>query len=336
MKILRPMTWLLIAVAAWFPSAGTSARAEDKAEDKVVRLIWFPRFSPDGKWLITAHGSWDGKEGGEVRVWDAESGKPKFVIPVAHGIRSVGWAPKGKFFAAGGYGQVLHIYDAVTGKETAEIRFPASVEVLQISPDEKRVVTAHGNGSVRVTELASKKEVQHWNQVHRGGIWGMRLSSDGKILATAGKDSFVRVYDMETFKVLHELKHPGETNGVAFTKDNKFLFTGCADATIRVFEVATGGEVRTLQGHNPGSITDMQFSPDGKLLASAGIDQTVRLWDLSDFEKPKLKATLQGHSSLVFGVALSPNGKKLASVGWDDQVRMVDVATREELWSWSR
>src|SRR5262245_8793327 len=122
MKFIRHSTWLLIAVAASLPSAGTSARAEDRAEDKVVRLIWFPRFSPDGKWLITAHGSWEGKEGGEVRVWNVETGKPKFVIPVDRGIRTVGWSPKGEFFAAGGYAGVLHVYDAMTGKETSQIK----------------------------------------------------------------------------------------------------------------------------------------------------------------------------------------------------------------------
>lgn len=323
---------LVLLLVVLFPAVGSPADTDDKP----VRLAWFPRFSPDNKFLISAHGGWESKEGGEVRVWEAETGKPRFVNATDRGVRTVGWAAKGKFFVAGDYGGTVHFYDAQSGKPSSEMQFFDSVEVLQISPDDSRLVTAHGNGTVRITEIASKKEVRVWKQVHRGGIWGMRLSPDGKKLATAGKDAFVRIYDVETGHVLHDLQHPGETNGLAFTKDNQKLLTGCTDAAIRVFDVASGDELRQITGHAFGSITDLQFSADGKLLASAGIDQSVRLWDMTDFEKPKLKATFDDHTGLAFGVAISPNDKWLASVGWDDRVVLRKLATRKELWSWTR
>lgn len=52
---------------------GTTARAMDD-DEKNVRLIWFPRFSPDGKTLLTAHGHWNKDDGGEARVFDAGDG----------------------------------------------------------------------------------------------------------------------------------------------------------------------------------------------------------------------------------------------------------------------
>lgn len=329
--IRRSLVLIAVGVALVVPSAIFA-----QAVDRPVRLVWFPKFSPDGKWLITAHGGWEATEGGEARVWDAETGKEKFVVPSERGVRSVGWLAKGKLFVVGNYGGLVRFYSLDTGKPTDEIRFPASAEVLQVSPDDKWLITAHGDGTVRVTEIISKKDVQVWNRAHKGGIWGMRLSADGKTLASAGKDGFVRVCDMQAFKVLHELKHPGETNGLAFTKDGRFLFTGCTDSSIRIFDVATGEELRQLREHSSGSITDMQISPDGKLLASAGIDQTVRLWNLVDFEKPALASTLAGHTGLVFGVSISPNGKLLASVGWDEKIQVLELANEKELWSWSR
>lgn len=322
---------LLIISAAFAPSDRLAAGEEQ--EGKPIRLAWFPRFSPDGNWLITAHGGWNPDEKGEARVWDVETGKPRFVIGSERGVRTVGWSPKGSFFAAGNYGGFARLYDSRTGKQTSETKFSGSVEVLLITPDEKRLVTVHGGGSVRVVELASMKRLQVWNQIHQGGIWGACLSSDGKLLATAGRDGFARIFDLERFKVLQQLAHPADTNGVAFTKDGKSLLTGCGDAAIRIFAVETGAELRKLEGHEDGSVTDMQFSKDGKILATCGMDGTVRLWDMTDFERPTLSKTWKAHDGFAFGVAISPTGESVASAGWDNRVKLWKVATGEEIWS---
>jgi WD40 repeat protein len=330
--------WITLTVAALCLSPG--ARSADGQEiqkaGKAVRLVWFPRFSPDGTRLITAHGSWEAEEGGEVRVWEAETGKPKFVIPTDRGVRTVAWAPDGKSFMSGDYGGTIFVYNAETGKQTDQIKLPGNVEMLQSSPDGKRLYSAAGDGSIRVWEVPSKTEVNTWKNLHRGGIWGMALSPDGKMLATAGQDHFARLLDTQNFKVLHEFEHPADVNGVVFSNDNKTLLTGCGDAAIRVFDVASSKEIRKLEGHTQGSVTDLAFSPDGKCLASGGMDRTVRTWDLVDFEKPKLKSTVGGFNEFVFGVAISPNRKWLAAVGWDDQIKLLDLSTVEEKWSWKR
>ena len=120
--------WIMLTVAALSlsPKALSADGQEIQKAGKAVRLVWFPRFSPDGKRLITAHGSWDANEGGEVRVWEAETGKPKFVIPTERGVRTVAWAPNGKFFVSGDYGGSIFFYDAETGNQTDQIKLRIS------------------------------------------------------------------------------------------------------------------------------------------------------------------------------------------------------------------
>ena len=68
----------------------------------------------------------------------------------------------------------------------------------------------------------------------------------------------------------------------------------------------------------------MALSADGLLLASGSYDGTVRLWEAGS---GRPVATLQGHTSAVFGVALSADGQLLASGGADGTVRLWEVGS---------
>ena len=316
--------------------ARASSIPTEQQKTKEVKLSWFPRFSPDGKWLLSAHGGWEQGQPGEIRMWDVSTGKAKHVLGHSRGIRSVDWSPTGNFFASGAFGGTLRLFRSEDAKSIAEIELGETVEGVRISADEKRIITTLGNGEVGIFTIPKLRQAYRFRRIQEGEIWGMAVSTKGKLLATAGPDKHVRIVDLDSHQVLHELVHPDETNGVAFSRDDKHLATGCSDGLIRVFDVEKGEQTGTLNGHERGSVTDLQFSDDGKTLVSSGMDTTVRVWDVSSLEKPVLKSTLRNHKGIVFGVALSPLGDCLASAGWDDRLVLWDLNDGTERWSWKR
>ena len=67
---------------------------------------------------------------------------------------------------------------------------------------------------------------------------------------------------------------------VVFSPDGKTLASASHDKTVRLWEVATGKEIRKLQGQQ-GVVYSVASSPDGRTLASAGSNTTVLVWQLS-------------------------------------------------------
>jgi WD40 repeat protein len=332
MKAIRPMLlWAALAVVVFGPV--TPATADD---EKVVRLVWFPRFSPDGMLLLSAHGSWYQGEGGEARLFAVKDGAVQHVFKHRRGVRTVAWSPRGTFFVTGGFHQGIRGFDVKSHEEILHLANDQAVENLRIGSDGKLLAASFGNGDIRLYDLPSRKEVHQFEAVHKDGIWGMALSPDNNLLASGGKDTYANVFDLRTRKKLHRLKHPGEVNGLVFTPDSRHLLTGCTDSRIRVFDVSTGEQVAMIKAHARGTVNDMQFTSDGKLLASSGGDGTIRLWDVSDLKNPSPKKVLQAHTRLAFGVAISPDDRWLASAGWDNELKMWDLRSGEVVWTWQR
>ncbi len=162
---------------------------------------------------------------------------------------------------------------------------------------------------------------------HTSEIWSVKFSPDGQLLASAGVDSAVKIWQRESGKLIKELKHPMGVTYFNFSPDGNYIATSSYDSKVRLWNVQDGKILKEFSGHS-NTVWHLAYSPDGTTLASSGEDSAIKLWNI---ESGSLIRTLKGHRLTIWSVKFSPDGSKLASGSFDASLKIWDVKTGELL-----
>jgi WD40 repeat protein len=166
---------------------------------------------------------------------------------------------------------------------------------------------------------------------HLDTVWAVAVAPDGKTLISAGFDRTIKLWNLQTGKLLQTLTgHSDAVRALATSPDGKIMASGSGDKTIKIWNLQTGELLRTLPadpstntGHS-GPVWSVAISPDSKTLASGSYDGTIKIWDLNT---GNLIRTLPDHYDSVWSVAIGPDNKTLASGSYDGTIKIWNLET---------
>lgn len=325
------------SVKLWDVASGEE-RATLKSHTGPVHSVAFS----DGS--MFASGSMDGT----VKLWDLASG-PRYATLRGHNSKVVAVT----FSAAAGLlasssasyqGKLddkaqgeIKLWSLRTGQEVGGFKTETgAVSCLKFNHSGRILASDAGlsrqPGAINLWDLDDRQDqpslkLRATLQGHSNRISSMAFSSDGRTLATVGRDQTVKLWDLASGKERATLRgQMGSLSAVAFSGDDLTVAYASVDQ-IKLWNPVNGQQRANLMGHT-NQIATVTFSNDGRTLASAGYDNTVKLWEVSS---GKEIATLQGHTRRILAVAFSGDGLTLASGGHDGKVKLWDVASRKEL-----
>lgn len=186
---------------------------------------------------------------------------------------------------------------------------------MSLRPDGKRLATAGSDGSIKLFDPSTGKQLETLGVVHAGGARSIAFSADGKLLATGGQEKTTKIWDVSGEKpVLKQTIEGGDgpVTAVNFSPDGSQLAIGFGlpkkPNAIHLVEVATGKVVGKLPGHTD-VVHYVLFHPKTAHLASGGADSMIRTWDLDE----KKQVNADEHGEPVMWLTISPDGQRFGS-----------------------
>jgi WD40 repeat protein len=361
--------------------------AASGSEDKTIRLwdlkakkhirtlightdrVTMVAFSDDGKTLLSGSGD------DTVKWWPVADAGPTAQLPLRQGgLRALAWLKDGERLVFGFHEYVrekngdvatVEVWNTVTATRERVIGpHGTDIHSLALSPDEALLLTGDQDGTAKVWDFATGKEVRTHHpkaakdvDQYRGPlVKAVAFAPDGKRYATGKGNGELHVFDRDTgaevWKGVAKIPQTWTThyNGeprmgdpmtvlsLRFTPDGRRLLaeTHSWDDGVIAFDAATGAVVFES---DPAKRDDSGYtlSVDGKtlVLPNRGFDDNaVQVVDLESgrvvHSFPKLKYTA--------ATALSPDGRWLAVSGNDAEwqgfqhrIRLFDLTTKAQV-----
>lgn len=241
-------------------------------------------FSADGQTLVT------GGADSTVKIWHIGALDLIDILHKHNGIvRCVAFTPDGLLLATAGDDRKVLFWDLTQRQVAIALSLDDTAAHSLVFSQEGQILATGSYRKIKVWRTSQATEWKHLKESsplysltgHTHIVSAMSISADGKLLVSGSWDQTIKIWNLETGKLIRSLKgHRDKVYTIALSPDEKIIASGSADQTIKLWYVETGELLATFKGHNH-TVTALAFTDSGDMLVSGSFDKTIKIWHRS-------------------------------------------------------
>ncbi|MDQ2965655.1 MAG: WD40 repeat domain-containing protein, partial [Chloroflexota bacterium] len=221
-----------------------------------------------------------------LTLWDVGS-RSRLHEPLYAGnpaiVLAVGFSPDGKTLVTASSDLGLKFWDAATGDSLDHPGFGGETSDVAFSADGALIASVPTEGGVRRAEVwdaATGTSIATFDAAPDNQDFSVALSPDGHLLAVGGFGRVVRLWDVRTRKLVHELDQGGKgAFTLEFSPDGRTLAISGYEPAASLWDVATGTQIGPpLTAGDRRTMIDL--SDDGRQMLEVHGNGQGAVWDV--------------------------------------------------------
>lgn len=168
---------------------------------------------------------------------------------------------------SGGYDNTLKLYDCRSNETVLTVNHGEPVESTLFLPSGGIFISAGGT-EVKVWDIFNGGKLLSCMSQHHKTVTSLRLSSNNSRLISASLDRHLKIYDISTFNVVHNIDFPNAILSMAISDNDDILAVGMVDGVISISKREHSKTKKTVEKKGI-----YKFSAD--ILPNSNVDLTV-------------------------------------------------------------